>query len=205
MLNICRRFINYALIGLIVTILTFVSFQIYISEAVETTEKVFKKLYPVKNPHLVIINEKRAYAMLLSTNTSMNFKDVYFTSIRVVIYKLLHDPQTRTGINTDLIIIVTDNVAKTTIDRLREDGAIVRHVQDIKVKWARPNSSRWVDQFTKLRLWEMIEWDSIMYLDSDMIISKNLDGWWLDPATMPRNSLKNVTYGHDDELLSPLQ
>lgn len=138
--------------------------------------------------HNTVAGERRAYASFLSTNTSWDELDHYYTAMRTVVYKLLRDPETGTRIGTEFVVMVNDDVKQEKIDQLEKDGAIVRHFEDICNEWAHPSTERWVDQVTKLRLWEMTEWDRMLYIDADMIVLKSLDGIWLDPAALPQKN-----------------
>jgi alpha-N-acetylglucosamine transferase len=187
----------YGAAGLLLTSIVIVGYQLNFLNKIDQSLSTFR--------NYDIGTEKRAYATFLSTNTSWDAEDHYYTATRTMIYKMMKDPETRTRLDTDFLVIVNSNVDQKKIDRLKEDGAIVRFVEDIKVEWSKPGSERWVDQFTKLRLWEMTDWDRIMYIDSDMIILKNLDGLWLDPATMPQSTLRFTATDPSDEAPSPHQ
>jgi alpha-N-acetylglucosamine transferase len=91
-------------------------------------------------------------------------------------------------------VLITENVAQWKRDRLVADGAIVKIVPILQVPNALPReamypsshlffsvfffppaNSRWVDQFTKLQLWTLTEYDRIVYLDSDMLPMVNAE------------------------------
>lgn len=163
-----RTWLKYLAVSLVITSLLAVSYQFNLLSIIEATSIV----------HWVA-TENVAYVGFLSTSTTEDEVDHYLTAMRTMAYKLLHGPATKTRKNTPLIVMANDNVAQWKIDQLVKDGVTVRHVDDVKRDWALPATDRWADQFTKLRMWEMTEWDRILYLDADMIIR-------IDRATLPR-------------------
>jgi len=123
---------------------------------------------------------KYAFATFLSTRVDEGTaieKDVYFTATRVLSYQLLHHPQTRTQQNIPFIIIVPPHVSALKRDILSSEGATVIEVPLLNpTNWtANPGEPRWVDQFTKLRLFELTEYDRILYMDTDMLLTRPLD------------------------------
>jgi alpha-N-acetylglucosamine transferase len=169
---------------LIVTSLLIAAYQFNVLSSMDTALRQFRV---VEFNNFV---EKRAYASFLSTDTTQGEVDHYYTAMRTMVYKLLHDPETKTRIGTEFVVMVNGNVEQVKIDQMEKDGAVVRHVDDIKQNWTKPGTERWVDQFTKLRLWELTEWDRMLYIDADMIILRSLDGIWLDNSTFPQKTSK---------------
>jgi alpha-N-acetylglucosamine transferase len=75
--------------------------------------------------------------------------------------------------------LITENVAQWKRERLAADGAVVILVPIIQIPnipsreatYINPPLSlicRWVDQFTKLQLWKLTEYERIVYMDSDL-------------------------------------
>lgn len=74
--------------------------------------------------------------------------------------------------------MVTENVEQWKRDRLTADGAIVKLVPILQIPDLPSREAtyairflsdlRWVDQFTKLQLWKLTEYDRIVYMDSDL-------------------------------------
>ncbi|KAL5314887.1 hypothetical protein ACEPPN_017537 [Leptodophora sp. 'Broadleaf-Isolate-01'] len=122
-----------------------------------------------------------AYATLLTSDDER-----YYTGARTLAYQLLADPETKTTHDIPFVVMVTTNVPKHQRQQLILDGAIVAHVEDVALPWwirqrlRRP--SRYGDQFTKLRVLQMLEYDRVLYLDVDTLLMKPLDGVFDDPA-----------------------
>jgi hypothetical protein len=94
-------------------------------------------------------NEKEVYATFLSTRIGTNSEegefehDWYFNSTRVLIHRLLRNPDTRTHRRVVVLplsppqlmdkVLVTENVAQWKQDRLTADGAIVKLVPILQI------------------------------------------------------------------------
>ncbi len=136
--------------------------------------------------------EKLAYVTFLSPNKAelkpgqLEPEDVYFTATRVLAWQFMHDPITKTQRDIPFIVMVNHNVSEWKRERLRMDGAEVREIGAIQPsKGVAPGEPRWWDQFSKLRLWTLTDFDRILYLDSDMLLMRTLDAIWEDPAATP--------------------
>lgn len=109
--------------------------------------------------------------------------DKYFQAIRILIWQFIHKPETRT--KHDVIVMVTPTVTQARRDRLEKDGAIVHAVEFLHTandSWVHPEVHRWDDVMTKLRVWEMTQYDRIVVMDGDSMLLKNLDPVFDDPA-----------------------
>jgi len=136
-------------------------------------------------------NSRYAIATFLNGDTSKSAsdKDYYFTATRVLTYQLLHANETRCARKLPFLVVVTSTVTQDKRDRLTKDGAVVVAVEDVKLKWwIKSGISRWKDQFTKLRLLEMVEYDRILFIDADTILTRPIDGIFDEPEA--RNPVK---------------
>ncbi|KAG9234565.1 nucleotide-diphospho-sugar transferase [Amylocarpus encephaloides] len=133
-----------------------------------------------------------AYATLLlgdNTNSTAPDTDLYFRSIRVLNYQLQHDRKTRTRQSVPFLVLVTPEVASWKREQLSQEGATVVPVKKIDSSWTSPGSKRWQDVMVKLRLFELVEFDRILFLDADTFLLKSLDGVFRDRAARPRRTL----------------
>jgi len=133
-----------------------------------------------------MLHERLAYATLLAgtvaeldniTITEETFEDdKYFTAARLLGYHLMHKPSTRSQRGIPYVVLVTKNVQEVQVDRLRRDGAIVIPVESQPTgEWFHPKRARWNDVMTKLRLWELDQFDRVVFLDVDTGLTKPLD------------------------------
>lgn len=152
-------------------------------------------------------NQRIIYATYLSAPTEQkdhfisefrNTSDPYFDAARILTYQFLHAPETRTRLAIPFVVFVHQNVDQEKRDRLRSDGAQVIEWSDFRVGWVRPTDSRWADVLTKLRLWEMVQYDLIVFLDGDSVLTRCLDGilsapvTWLATSTQTSLSINGV-------------
>ncbi|KAF1828943.1 nucleotide-diphospho-sugar transferase [Decorospora gaudefroyi] len=130
--------------------------------------------------------EKLAYVTFLSGTVNSRDdleKDKYFVAVRILIWQLKHNLHTRT--KHDVVVMVTPSVSRSRRDRLKRDGAIVYPVEFLHTEnddWIHAELRRWDDVITKLRVWEMIQYDRILMLDGDSMLLKRLDGVFDDPG-----------------------
>lgn len=144
---------------------------------------------------------KYAYVTFLSSTTVDNNKpdddDVYFVGARILAYQLLHDPKTRTRSEIPFVIAVTRDVPQSKRNRLVQDGADIIEVERLTADWIN-TEHRYSEVMTKLRIASWTQFDRVMFLDVDTIITAPLDGIFNDPAAIVRRNLqlhlkRNVT------------
>jgi alpha-N-acetylglucosamine transferase len=144
--------------------------------------------------------EQRAYATLLTTRiTDPDQDDRYFTAVRVLCYQILHQPITRTNLSIPFVVFVTPHVSAEKRSILVKEGATVLPLEllEPETNWVNPGEERFVDQFTKLRLFEQTQYKRILYLDADMLLTRSLDAIWDEPVaqllydTLPTSDLSS--------------
>ncbi|KAL9623537.1 MAG: hypothetical protein Q9160_002218 [Pyrenula sp. 1 TL-2023] len=152
---------------------------------------------------------KYAFATFL-TGTSANVTDKddnhdnYLVATRILIYQLLHAPETRSKTKIPIVALVTKEVPESKRARLRKDGAIVKEVRHVHgAGWEDATSPNWADVLTKLRLWELVEYDRVAFLDGDTILTKPIDGVFDDPAVAQLTTSSNPAATHPDEAPLP--
>jgi alpha-N-acetylglucosamine transferase len=137
------------------------------------------------SPHQVA-EERRAYATFLATRLQdPSAEDAYFTAVRVLNYQLQHSPGTRTRLPIPFLVLVAPFVSEEKRAILTAEGAVVLPVELLESEvadWVRPGEERFVDQFTKLRLFEQTQYERILYLDADMLLLRSLDDIWDEPV-----------------------
>jgi alpha-N-acetylglucosamine transferase len=146
----------------------------------------FQTSAPFLNPTYAKLEESTsssrfAIATFLSGKGSKPFdetgEDYYQVSTRVLAYQLLHDEQTRCNRTIPFLVLVTSEVDQGRRDQLTKDGATVVPVEDVPLRWwIKTGISRWKDQFTKLRIFEMVEYDRVLFIDADTLITRPIEG-----------------------------
>jgi alpha-N-acetylglucosamine transferase len=91
--------------------------------------------------------------------------------------KLLRSIRRNSNMGFDLYVMEQSNkLIKQEVRKLIEaTGAQICQVDRIPPRDEQGTSERFRDQFTKLRLWEMTEFESCIYLDLDCLVVGNID------------------------------
>ncbi|EEB08023.1 acetylglucosaminyltransferase [Schizosaccharomyces japonicus yFS275] len=118
-------------------------------------------------------------------------EDFYFNATRLWAYRLLHREPVKT--KYEVHVMVMKGVEEWKIQRLKKDGAKVILVdpllpQDFVEEGAQvlTGSPRWQHMFTKLRVFELEQFDKVCIVDSDLLILRNMDDIFDTPyATQP--------------------
>ncbi|KAJ5087121.1 hypothetical protein N7456_010737 [Penicillium angulare] len=105
--------------------------------------------------------------------------DPYFDATRILTYQILHAPETRTRLNIEFVVFVHENVDQDKRSILTSDGAQIVETADFRAEWIRPKDQRWADAQTKIRLWQMTQYDLIVFLDADSVLTRSID-YFLD-------------------------
>ncbi len=105
-------------------------------------------------------------------------------------YQILHANETRCRKPIPFIVLVTNTVTADKQKQLVRDGAIVVQAEDVPLRWwIKTGVTRWREQFTKLRLFQMVQYDRILFLDSDTLLTRPLDDIFQDPAVQLSDTL----------------
>ncbi|OCL09956.1 glycosyltransferase family 8 protein [Glonium stellatum] len=152
-------------------------------------------------------SSKYAIATFLSGDQPYD-TDAYFVSARMLTYQLLHAPETRNSRPIPFLVLCTKAVPEDKKARLEKDGATVIVVEDVKLRWwIRTGVTRWADQFTKLRLFEMTQYTRILFLDADSLLTGPIDAIFDTAAvrTPARTNFSRVAQIKADEAPVPAQ
>lgn len=109
--------------------------------------------------------------------------DSYFVATRVLTHQLLRAEATKIDPKkVTFLILCSESVSKEQKDALRDDGATIVEVRDVPVNWwIHSGVTRWKEQFTKLRVFEMIEYKRILFMDADILITGRIDAIFEEP------------------------
>jgi alpha-N-acetylglucosamine transferase len=140
-----------------------------------------------------------AYATLLvETPGQVTTEDAYFRSIRLLNYQLQHEEKTRTRKYIPFLVLVTREVHQAKRKQLADEGATVVEIKNFDSSWIKPGAPRWQNVMTKLRLFEMEEFDRILFLDADTFLLKPLDGVFKERASRTQRTLHKPKFRADE-------
>lgn len=111
-------------------------------------------------------------------------REEYLIALRVLLYGYKHDPETR-DTDRDVVVLTTPQVTFEVEDLLRSEGAIIsRHelITSIPNPHDLSGTHRWKDQFNKLLIWNMTQYERVLMTDSDMLMAKSMKGIWDDAS-----------------------
>lgn len=169
----------------------------------EAGNKAFSTFEP---PSLATTRSKYSYATFLGPSTHEEEDindDKYFVAARLLAYQLLHAPETRTRSSIPLIVLVSAEVSKAKRDRLRRDGAIVWEREGIDADWIETPVPGWRTVLTKLRLWELTQFERVCFLDGDTVLAKPIDEVFEDAAAQSHVTGSKQDAILEDEALQP--
>ena len=145
-------------------------------------------------------NRRYAYATFLGPPTSKNdsnndnttlaksdlLQDPYFTSIRLLNYQIKYAAKTKSKIgNVPFLVLVLPQVPAIQISKLAMEGATMVNIEPLDLPDAFDKNfienSRFRDVLSKLRLWQLTDYDKILYLDADSFLLDSLDDIFTDP------------------------
>lgn len=84
----------------------------------------------------------------------------------------------RAGSDHPLVVMVTANIDADVRQTLEADGCLVREVEPIRPAGGLADSyanARFAEVWTKLAVWRLTEFDRIVFLDADMLVTQNMD------------------------------
>ncbi len=84
----------------------------------------------------------------------------------------------RSGSPHPLVVLVTDGIDARSRQLLEEDGCLLRDVEPLRPVSDRPDhyaNARFAEVWTKLAAWRLTEFERIVFLDADMLVTQNMD------------------------------
>ena len=90
----------------------------------------------------------------------------------------------QTQTSHERLVLVTPDVSQAARTRLTERGWSIREILPIASPVAETEQmfARFANTFTKLRVWELTDYDKLVYLDADTIVLQNVDDLFERPA-----------------------
>ncbi|KAI3869963.1 hypothetical protein MKX03_006425 [Papaver bracteatum] len=86
----------------------------------------------------------------------------------------------QTNSTKDLVILVDNSVSEKSLRGLRKAGWKIKIIGRIRSPLAKKNAyNKW--NYSKLRLWQLTEYDKVMFIDSDLVVLKNIDEFFEYP------------------------
>ncbi|KAK5739281.1 exostoses (multiple)-like 2 [Elasticomyces elasticus] len=148
------------------------------------------------------IQDRVAYATFYCTRLKdESDDDPYFDAVQLLIYQILHRPSTCTQLEIPVLVFVVPHVSERRRNVFRSMGACVIELDYVPHPGIHPRRERWIDQLCKLRIFQQVSYDRILYLDADMLLTKSLDGIWSEPVSSQKYETRAEVEEHSSGLL----
>ncbi|KAL3637183.1 hypothetical protein CASFOL_019482 [Castilleja foliolosa] len=114
-------------------------------------------------------NPKHAYVTVLHTSED------YVCGAIVLAQSILQSNTTK-----DLILLADDNISLTSLEALRSAGWQTKLIERIRSPYSKQNTyNEW--NYSKLRIWELTQYEKLMFIDSDLLVNMNIDKLFVYP------------------------
>lgn len=123
--------------------------------------------FPLTNRTIFITRNRTVRLAVVSSI----YNDDYVEGVEVLAYSLR-----RVNIQADLILLyIINRLNQSTFDRCRKAGWYLWPVERIDPPRFAIIYPRFRDQYTKLRIWSLIQYDRVLYLDADTLVIRDIN------------------------------
>ncbi|KAL5701893.1 hypothetical protein ACHQM5_027177 [Ranunculus cassubicifolius] len=147
-------------------LMPFGSCQLAVSQGKQGEAKAKYDFSNLSNP---IDHPKEAYVTVLHSSES------YVCGAIVLAQSIIQTSSTK-----DLVLLADQSITKKSREALSAAGWKVKEIKRIRSPNAVKSAyNEW--NYSKLRIWQLTEYDKIIFIDSDLVILKNIDNFFLFP------------------------
>jgi len=140
---------------------------------------------------------KEAYAYLYCSRPQIDTGGGYLDALLVAVYRLKVVNDYYDTNPKDIVVMVCSYTPQEKIDKIKALGVSVVAVDPIIPTGDLAGNPFYIDQFTKIHMWRLTQWERIFYLDIDTTVTKDVITVWDEPGaqikTMPKDG-KNKEY-----------
>lgn len=105
-------------------------------------------------------------------------ENVHYQAVRMLGYQIMHQPGIRRQEDYDYVVMVSEDVRQSQRQQLSDDGAVVIVIDYIPVMdWHTEGGMApiYKHQFMKLRVFQLTQYHRALFLDADMLLTRNID------------------------------
>nr|KIR46228.1 glycosyl transferase family 8 protein [Cryptococcus bacillisporus CA1280] len=114
----------------------------------------------------------------------------YFNAVRRLMFQLKYDPLTLDPHPRDFVVITTPSAPEWQLEQLREAGAIIASRPLIDhLPLPEKGISRYAEVYTKLFIFNLTDYERVLFVDADQLMVKPLTGIWDDPNAWPESGM----------------
>lgn len=86
----------------------------------------------------------------------------------------------RSNSTKDLVLLADDSISMKSLKGLKAAGWKIKNIKRIRSPYAEPEAyNEW--NYSKLRIWQLTQYDKLIFVDSDFIILRNTDEFFAYP------------------------
>ncbi|KAL3819727.1 hypothetical protein ACJIZ3_005632 [Penstemon smallii] len=108
----------------------------------------------------------------------------------------------RSNSTKDLVLLADNNISPKSLNGLRAAGWKIKHIERIRSTFSRKKAyNRW--NYSKFRIWQLKEYDKVMFIDSDLIVKRNLDEFFIQPQLSAAGNCEKHFFNSGLMLIEP--
>ncbi|PIN12944.1 Glycosyl transferase, family 8 - glycogenin [Handroanthus impetiginosus] len=118
--------------------------------------------------------------------TALHSSEAYVCGAIVLAQSIILSNSTK-----DLVLLADDHISQKSLEGLRSAGWKIKRIQRIRSPHSKKEAyNEW--NYSKLRIWQLKEYDKVMFIDSDLIVTKNLDEFFIYPQLSAVGNDKHI-------------
>ncbi|KAF9606414.1 hypothetical protein IFM89_025103 [Coptis chinensis] len=108
----------------------------------------------------------------------------------------------QTNSTKDLVLLADESITKESRLALRAAGWIIKDIERIRSPYAETYAyNEW--NYSKLRIWQLTEYDKLIFIDSDFIVLENIDEFFVYPQLSAVRNDEKVIFNSGIMLIEP--
>lgn len=115
----------------------------------------------------------------------------------------MHQPETRSNTSIPYVVVVSEEVSQSKRARLEKDGAKVVVVDPISDPEWLDTTRQYQGVMTKLRVFQQTEYEKMLYMDADMLLTRRMDEIFEDEGTRIQQPKESVDIQNETTPLPP--
>ncbi|KAM4108375.1 hypothetical protein ACJW30_03G041000 [Castanea mollissima] len=118
---------------------------------------------------ITLHHHKKAYATVLHSS------EAYVCGAIALAQSIIQSDSTK-----DLVLLADHSISSKSIRGLRAAGWKIKRIKRIQSPFAEKDSYNGFN-YSKLRIWQLIEYDKVIFIDADHLVLKNIDKFFVHP------------------------
>ncbi|KAG2695518.1 hypothetical protein I3760_07G017000 [Carya illinoinensis] len=121
------------------------------------------------------LHDSNAYHQREAYVTILHSSEAYVCGAIALAQSIIQSNSTK-----DLVLLADNSISSNSIRGLRAAGWKIKRIQRIRSPFAEKDSyNEW--NYSKLRVWQLIEYNKVIFIDADLLVLKNIDKFFAHP------------------------